>query len=52
MVAIQEMGGTTIVQNPKDSQIDTMTQGTSNVMGPDFVLNQKEIASKLIELLK
>jgi len=52
MVSVQEMGGVTIVQDPKDSQIDTMTQGTLNVMDPDFVLNQKEIASKLIELLK
>jgi two-component system chemotaxis response regulator CheB len=51
MISIQEMGGVTIVQDPKDSQIETMPQGTLDKITPDFILNQNKIAPKLIDLL-
>ncbi len=51
MKAIQEFGGKTIVQDPADCQIDTMTQGTLDVIKPDFVLKASKIPNKIIELL-
>ncbi|MEA2028274.1 MAG: chemotaxis protein CheB [Campylobacterota bacterium] len=51
MKVIQNFGGKTIVQNPVDCQVDTMTKGTLDIILPDFVLNSKNISTKIIELL-
>ena len=52
MKVIQDLGGKTIVQDPADCQINTMTKETLNKMTPDFVLNGDNIAKKIIDLLK
>lgn len=52
MKVIQNFGGKTIVQNPVDCQVDTMTKGTLDIILPDFVLKSKNISTKIIELLE
>jgi len=51
MKAIHEFGGKTIVQDPADCQVDTMTQGTLDVIQPNFVLDASKISDKIIEIL-
>ena len=51
MKVIQDFGGKTIVQNPADCQVNTMTKETLNKMTPDFILNGDDIAKKIIDLL-
>lgn len=51
MKAIHEFGGKTIVQDPANCQVDTMTRGTLEVIQPDFVLETSKIPSKIIEIL-
>ncbi|MCD6366360.1 MAG: chemotaxis protein CheB, partial [Bacteroidales bacterium] len=51
MKVIQDFGGKTIVQNPADCQVDTMTKGTLDMITPDFILNSENILKKIIELL-
>ncbi|HIE16212.1 MAG TPA: chemotaxis protein CheB [Bacteroidales bacterium] len=52
MKVIQEFGGTTIVQNPDDCLIDTMTKGTINKIEPNYILNSDKIPIKINELIK
>lgn len=51
MKAIYKFGGKTVVQDPADCQVDTMTQGTLDIIQPDFVLKSSKISEKIIELL-
>ncbi len=51
MKAIQDFGGKTIVHDPIDCQVDTMTKGTLDIISPDFVLDSDKISNKIIELL-
>ena len=52
MKVIQDFGGKTIVQNPADCQVDTMTKGTLDVITPDFILNSDKIPEKINRLLQ
>ena len=52
MKAIAGFGGTTIVQNPIDCQVDTMTKGTLDLINPDYILDKNGIITKLKFLLK
>jgi len=51
MKTVHEFGGKTIVQDPADCQVDTMTQGTLDVIQPNFVLEASKISDKIIEML-
>jgi len=47
---IKNVGGTTIVQDPKDSQIQTMPQAALNLFKPDKVLSSDQIVDYLYKL--
>lgn len=48
---VKEMGGLTIVQDPKDSQITTMPNSAINIFSPDKILSISQI-SEFINQLK
>ncbi len=48
---IQDFGGTTIVENPKTAFAPAMPSAAVNLFKPDYVLDQKRIAKKIIKLL-
>ena len=52
MKLIADYGGTTIVQDPADCQVDTMTRGTLDLIKPDYVLDRNGIILKLKQLLR
>jgi len=52
MKVISEFGGVTIVQDPRDCQVDTMTKGTLDLIKPNYVLDRDGIVVKLKQLLK
>lgn len=47
MQCIHQNGGYTIVQNPKEAEVDKMPQSALELFTPDAVLNLNEIANKL-----
>lgn len=52
MQTIQQCGGLTIVQDPREAQIATMPQAAINIMQPDFILPLAEIHTLLLHLDK
>ncbi|MEA3450675.1 MAG: chemotaxis protein CheB [Bacteroidota bacterium] len=48
--AIKKAGGTTIVQDPNDSQIQTMPQAAINLFKPDKILTSEQIIDYLINI--
>ncbi len=52
MQLVAAYGGTTIVQDPADCQVDTMTKGTLDLIKPDYVLDRDGIILKLKQLLR
>lgn len=49
---IQELGGKTIVQDPKDAQFDEMPKSALAIMKPDFVFSSDEIAQFIATLTR
>lgn len=49
LVAIQAHGGTTIVQNPNDAEVDIMPKGALRLLKPDYILTIPEISMILSE---
>ncbi|HEX3006518.1 MAG TPA: chemotaxis protein CheB [Bacteroidales bacterium] len=47
---IKEMGGLTIVQDPKDCQVSTMTEASLNLIKVDYVFSTDRIAEFLSKL--
>lgn len=47
---IKNLGGITIVQDPKDSQIQTMPQSAMNIFDPDKILTSDQIVEYLKKL--
>lgn len=47
---IKELGGLTIVQEPKSAEVSVMPAAAINVVNVDYILNLSEISYKLIEL--
>ncbi len=52
MKTIQEFGGKTIVHNPADCQVDTMTKGTLDIISPDFILDGENISKEITKLIR
>jgi two-component system chemotaxis response regulator CheB len=50
LLTIRENGGCTIVENPKTAFAKTMPYSATTLFDPDYVLNLKDIAGKVIEL--
>ncbi len=50
LLAIKNLGGITIVQNPKEAEAYVMPQAAIQTTNPDFVLSLEEITLKLTEL--
>lgn len=47
---IQECGGTTIVENPANAVASIMPASAINIIKPNYILDKKQIANKIIEL--
>jgi two-component system, chemotaxis family, protein-glutamate methylesterase/glutaminase len=48
---IKELGGITIVQDPKNAEVDTMPMAAIDVTEVDYILPLNEIGNKLVELI-
>ena len=44
MRLVHKAGGTTIIQNPKTAEVDTMPRSVLKYFKPDYILNLKDIA--------
>ncbi len=49
---IKEHGGTTIVENPETASAKTMPETAIKICNPDYILNLKDIAAKIVEISK
>ena len=49
---IQELGGITIVENPNNAMASIMPASAIKLITPDFILDTKQIADKIIDLTK
>ncbi|MFW5756835.1 MAG: chemotaxis protein CheB [Tangfeifania sp.] len=49
---IKENGGTTIVENPETAFAKTMPETAIKLFNPDYILDLKDIAAKIIEISK
>lgn len=49
---IQELGGKTIVQDPKDAQFDEMPKSALSIMKPEFIFSSDEIAQFIATLTR
>lgn len=47
---VKELGGLTIVQDPKDCQVSTMTESALNFIKPDYVFSSDRIAEFLSKI--
>jgi len=52
MKKIAELGGTTIVQDPEECEVRTMTQGTLDITKVDYVMKTEEIIKFLQNISK
>jgi two-component system chemotaxis response regulator CheB len=49
--AVQECGGTTLVQDPQSAAVPTMPQAAVNLMKPDYVLSLRALSNQLLQIV-